>query len=332
MTPSATGALPPGAVRAAKAAAILVVLGFCAWAVAGHWSEARAALATTTLRWPALAASALSVLAAYAVLIQVWRAILAGAGERLPFWPAARIWTVSNLGKYVPGKVWQMSAMAVMARERGVSGVAAAGSAVLSTLVTLATGFAVTLLTGARVLPDRRMAVAAALVAVLAVAATPFLLPVGERILARVLRRDVAFPRLAPSSLFVAVLGTSLGWLLLGMGFHFLARGLGAGDLAPGLSIAVFVGSYLIGFLAVFAPGGIGVRESAMGFALARVGAGAGEVLVLVAASRLWLTLIEIAPALVFLAMGALRGSGPPPAPAVPPTTVPPTRDAPRAP
>ena len=42
---------------------------------------------------------------------------------------AARIWTVSNLGKYLPGKVWAIAGMALMARQAGVSPAAATGSA-----------------------------------------------------------------------------------------------------------------------------------------------------------------------------------------------------------
>jgi glycosyltransferase 2 family protein len=298
-----------GVLAFAKFAALAVVLAWCVWYVWRHWADARLALATTQPRWSLLAASAAVVLAAYAVLIQVWRSILAGAGEHLPYGPAARIWTVSNLGKYVPGKVWQMSAMALMAREQGVSGVAAAGSSVLSQLVTLVTGLAVTVMTGAGVLPDRRAAIAAALVSLVALAVMPVGLPIGERLLRRVTGRDVTFPRLAPRAFVVAVVGSTLGWLLLGTAFHLLGRGLGVVDLPLPASIAAFVGSYLAGFLALFSPGGVGVREGTMQGMLRGLGVPEGEALVLVVASRLWLTVLEILPALVFIAAGGLRRS-----------------------
>ena len=290
-------------------AALAVVLAWCVVYLARHWGEAERALATTRPRWSMLAASAAVVLGAYAILIQVWRSILAGAGEHLPYGSAARIWTVSNLGKYVPGKVWQMSAMALMAREQGVSGVAAAGSSVLSTLVTLVTGLAVTVMTGAGVLPDRRAAIAAALASLVALAVMPVGLPIGERLVRRATGRDVTFPRLAPRAFVIAVVGSSLGWLLLGTGFHLLARGLGVVDLALGASVAVFVGSYLAGFLALFSPGGVGVREGTMQGMLRGLGVPEGEALVLVVSSRLWLTVLEILPALIFLLVGGLRRS-----------------------
>jgi glycosyltransferase 2 family protein len=294
-------------IAVAKYAALGVVLLWCVRYLAAHWAEAQHALATTSPRWTLLAASAVVVLGAHAVLIQVWRSILAGAGERLAYLPAARIWTVSNLGKYVPGKVWQMSAMALMAREQGVSGVAAAGSSVLSVLVTLVTGFAVTVMTGAGVLPDRRAALVAALATIAALVVMPVGLPLGERLVRRATGREVTFPRLAPRAFVVAVVGSSLGWLLLGSGFHLLGRGLGVVDISLPASVAAFVGSYLAGFLALFAPGGVGAREGVMQGMLHGLGVPDGEALVLVVASRLWLTVLEILPALVFIAAGALR-------------------------
>lgn len=288
-------------------AALAAVLVWCVAYLARHSDEAQRALAATRPRWGLLAASAAVVLAAYAILIQVWRSILGGAGEHLAYGPAARIWTVSNLGKYVPGKVWQMSAMALMARAQGVSGVAAAGSSVLSTLVTLVTGLAVTVMTGAGVLPDRRAAVAAALATLVALGVMPVGLPLGERLVRRATGRDVTFPRLAPRAFVVAVVGSSAAWLLLGGGFHLLGRGLGVVDVPLPASIAAFVGSYLVGFLALFAPGGVGAREGAMQGMLRGLGVAEGEALVLVVASRLWLTVLEIAPALVFIAIAAVQ-------------------------
>jgi uncharacterized membrane protein YbhN (UPF0104 family) len=293
-----------------KYVALAIVLAWCVRYFVRHWDEAEQALAGTHPRWSLVLGSAVVVLGAYAVLIQVWRAILTGAGERLAYGAAARIWMVSNLGKYVPGKVWQMSAMAMMAREQGVSGVAAAGSSVLSQLVTLVTGFAVTVTTGAGVLPDRRAAIAAVLASVLALAVMPIGLPIGERLLRRALGRDVTFPRLAPGAFAIAVVGSSIGWLLLGIGFYLLGRGLGVVDLPLPASIAAFVGSYLAGFLALFSPGGVGVREGTMQGILRGLGVPEGEAIVLVVASRLWLTVLEIVPALLFLAAGAMRRPG----------------------
>ena len=145
--------------------------------MARQWGPVRAALADVSIRWHYVALSALLVLGSYAVLIQAWRLLLGGWGARLGFWDGARIWTVSNLGKYVPGKVWQIGTMAVMAQQVGVPGVAAAGAALFSALITLASGFAVVALTGARLLPVPGGAVTLLVVVLVGLLLAPLILP-----------------------------------------------------------------------------------------------------------------------------------------------------------
>ena len=49
----------------------------------------------------------------YAMQIESWRRILAGWGQHLAFGPAARTWSVANLGRYVPGKVWSVAGLEI---------------------------------------------------------------------------------------------------------------------------------------------------------------------------------------------------------------------------
>jgi hypothetical protein len=76
------------------------------------------------LQWPPVILATALVFAAYAVLIEAWRRMLTalapGNDAELGFGSAARIWFVSNLGRYVPGKVWSNGAMAMLAHRAGV--------------------------------------------------------------------------------------------------------------------------------------------------------------------------------------------------------------------
>ena len=58
-------------------------------------------------------------------------------------WSAARIWTVSSLGKYLPGKVWAVAGMALMAQRARRRPWAATGSAVMLQALAIGTGAAV---------------------------------------------------------------------------------------------------------------------------------------------------------------------------------------------
>lgn len=302
------------AVVAAQLAIFAVVIWFAGRTLAGQWGAVRAAGHNVHLRWTFLVGSCLAVLAAYAVLIQSWRLLLGAWGARLPFGDAARIWSVSNLGRYIPGKVWQIGAMGAMAQRRGVSPIAAAGSALVSTVVTTIAGFAVAAVAGARLLALSPIALVVIAAFVLGLLLAPPMLRFAWRLLARLTGRQLEIPSLRPRLLWLIALLAALAWCLFGTGFELLAFGLLGGiPTSPALYIATYAGSYVLGYIVLIVPAGVGVREGAMQAALANAGLDPGATLILVVVSRLWITLLEIAPALLFLAHGALRGSSPAP-------------------
>jgi hypothetical protein len=90
-------------------------------ALNGQWRQAGERLESIHVGWSWVGLATIIVFLTYALLIETWRRVLMASGETLPFMVAARIWFVSNLGKYVPGKVWSIAAMTVMAREQSVS-------------------------------------------------------------------------------------------------------------------------------------------------------------------------------------------------------------------
>jgi len=285
------------------------VLAFVALKLAQQWPAVRDALGQATPDWAALGASGIVVLLTYALLIETWRIVLAGWGHPLPFWDAARIWTISNLGKYIPGKVWALSAMAVMSEARGVSPVVAAAASLLITIINTVVGFVVVAATGARVLDLPPVAIAAIAAAGIAVVLAPPLLPRFGALAGRMLGREVVIPHLPFSAVALSAVATAAAWLGYGLAFRlFVAGVLGAAPGSYALYTAVFAGSYLVGFVALFAPGGVGVREVVMAAGLRRAGFATGPAYLVVVASRLWLTVLEIVPALLFIGHGFTRG------------------------
>ncbi|HEU4643901.1 MAG TPA: lysylphosphatidylglycerol synthase domain-containing protein [Gemmatimonadaceae bacterium] len=287
----------------AKIAFAAAVAAAVAVALVRQWGAVRAAAAQAHPRWGWIVLSSLVVLANYALLIEAWRTIVAGWGGRLSFTEGARIWSISNLGRYVPGKVWQMGTMAVMAQERGVSGIAAAGAAVINTLINTVAGFVVLAGTGASVLRIPPVGTAAIVALGVGLLLAPRLLPWLAALAGKVLRRELVVGRIPHRAIWLAALISAASWIVYGLAFRLLAVGvLGRATGAPGLYVAVFTGSYLAGFLALIVPGGLGVREVVMATALRQAGFGTGEAILLVVASRIWLTILEIVPAILFMA------------------------------
>jgi hypothetical protein len=277
-----------------------------------NWDDYEHAFAQSSPDWGLLTLSSLLVLVAYAVLIQTWRQVVVAWGERLAFPDAMRIWFVSNLGKYVPLKVWSIAVMGSLAQEQGISPAAAMGSSVVVQLVNLVTGFGVFFIAGAHVMdvPAGAMAGVIGLGAVLFVA--PWLVPAGVRLLNSATGRQVTLPHLPPSAIWWAAAGTALAWVLYGVAFQLFAAGMMDAPASGTLGdwTAVFIGPYLVGFIAIVAPGGIGVREVAMAEALQRTGLAVGAVAaLLVVSSRVWLTILEIIPGVLFLLVRPSRRS-----------------------
>ncbi len=305
-------ARPPAGSRRWWTVAQIVLLAATAYfvvrAVSGQWDALRDTARDITLRWPWILVSVAGVLCVHALLIQTWRLLLGGWGSALPFGAALRIWTISNLGKYLPGKVWSIGAMGVMSQREGVSGVAAGGAALLNALLNLGAGFGVVALSGAGALDRvgpwiRNTAWICSLLFVMGVALLPRLLPLVLRRIAQ--WRGVAlFEQHVPArTLWIVTALHTLSWVGYGLAFLAFTRGvLPAIAGAPSLFVAVYAASYVLGYLALFAPGGLGVREGAMALLLVALGlASTPDATLLSAASRVWLTVVEVLPGLIAL-------------------------------
>lgn len=298
-----------------QVAFIAAAVVFAGMYIAGQWGDARGELASVRPRPARLAAATALVLATYALLIQLWRAVLVRWGATLDFVAAARIWSVSNLGRFVPGRVAQIGAMAYMARARGVSAVAATGSALLNTAINIAAGMLVALAAGGRLLEHLRpgasqVALVLVGVAVVGLVALPWVLPWAITTAARLLRRDIAeVPYMPWSAVWLTAAGNIVAWLLYGFAFQLFTAGvLGTAAGALPAYIAVYTGSYIIGYLMIFAPGGLVFREGALIAGMVALGlATTPEATVVAVTSRLWLTVLEVVPGLLFLAYGAVR-------------------------
>jgi len=295
----------------AKIAFAVAVVVAVAYALVREWKPVTAAMHEARPQWGMLALASAIVLVNYALLVEAWRIVLAGwEGERrgkdaatLGFWESARIWSVSNLGRYIPGKVWQMGSMALMAQERGASGVTAAGAAVVVTLINTVAGFVVLALTGAGVLHVPPLGIAVIGLLGVGLLLAPQLIPWMGNLAGRILRRPVVVGRIPHTAIWLAALISAASWIVYGVAFRVLAVGvLGVATGAVGTYIAVFTASYLAGFLALIAPGGVGVREIVMFAGLRQAGFTGGQATLLVVSSRVWLTILELVPAVLFLA------------------------------
>ncbi len=294
---------------------VALVVWFVFRAVSGHWDAIRVNASALHPDWRGVVGASVTVAAGYAMLIAAWRRLLVIWGSPLRITDATRIWFVSSLGKYVPGKLWSIGAMAVLARDAGASPVAATGSAIIMQLVNIAAGFVVVVVAGAgdflAQYPILRVgAVVAIAASVVGLLIGPQLLVWTVRVATRTFRQPMPeLPAITRGALLLIFLANVCAWIAYGVAFGMFWNAiLGRDGGISAASLAVYTASYLMGFLALVVPGGLGVRESALiGLLVALRLATPADAALLAASSRIWLTVLEILPGLVFLPGMSLR-------------------------
>ncbi len=290
--------------RLVQAAVAIAVIYFLATKLAANWSDLRAKPIRWELHWEYIAASLIVTWAMYAVLVWGWRAILHGWRYWIRAVDAARVWTVATLGQFVPGKVWAIAGMAVLAQRYDVPGGAAMGSAIVMQLVALATGAVMALaFTGTRLLDQvSGGSIGAIVVAVLAVAAVMGLtVPSVTRRIGFLIRRPDAMQPVEPGALAGALLANFVAWAGYGLALQLLAQGaLPSARLSWADATGAYAAAYIIGYLAFFLPGGVGARELALA-TLLKGQIGLGPAAALAIASRVVVTVNQVGAALPFL-------------------------------
>ncbi|MDT4894512.1 MAG: glycosyltransferase 2 family protein [Pseudonocardiales bacterium] len=286
-----------------KAAFGVAVLAFGAAYIAGRWDELRVALHGARPGWIVLAV-AFAALGQYAAVFG-FRAILTALQHRLGILAVARIYFVSQLGKYIPGAVWPIVAITEMSRRLGVSRRAAALSGVLGMIFSMVVGglvgIVLVLVGAAQRTPQLWWLLLALPVAVLAV--HPRVVAAAVRIALRVTRRESVEFKMHGAALRGSLGWPAVSWVLLGLQCWALVVALG-GPVASSLAGAVggFALAYVAGTLFVPAPAGVGVREAVLGVALTGVVSHSGsfthdKVVLVVLLSRILLALLDFGQA-----------------------------------
>lgn len=284
-------------------------------------------------RWAPLVASFVLLVGVYVAHALLWRRILTDLRIGRPPVPTTlRIYFLAGLGRYLPGRLWQLAGMAVFSKRAGLAPGSAAAAHVLGTLGFLTTGLFFLGLT----LPDWRTALGAAggaappvgplalgtavLVVGGAVLWVIVATPLGHGLRTRLVRLagsrageklGAAFEladRIRPADAAAWAGGYAVTWVVLGVAFAMFAAAFVPGAFAAarflGGTVAV---SYLAGLLFVAAPAGIGVREFVMGVLLYQIMPEPGAALVVSVLSRVWFTAAELAPLGVLALVPALR-------------------------
>jgi uncharacterized membrane protein YbhN (UPF0104 family) len=136
---------------------------------------------------------------------------------------------------------------------------------------------------------------------------TPLLHRITGKLLTRLLKREIRFPRLSFTRLLRIIFWYGLNWGIWCLSFYFLAGSLVEGPIPFNIAFAFgLAGS--IGIMAVFAPGGLGVREGILTGYLTLAGLELPVATTIAVTSRLWFLSGEL---FIFLVASALKANRP---------------------
>ncbi|MBO0830932.1 MAG: flippase-like domain-containing protein [Actinobacteria bacterium] len=274
---------------------VAAAVALAGYALARDWTGIRHALAQLGF-WPVVGALG-AVLLTYAVAVEPFRLLLRSLGSPLPYSAAAKVVFIGQLGKYLPGKVSSLVASMELGRAYQVPRSRSASALVLQLLVGVVTALIAAVVT----LPFVRGSLPSwwAVLAVPVVLALlyPRVLNGIISLLLRVARQPPLEKPLTVSALVRPMAWFMVSWLLYGLQIWILAVTLGS---PPGKTALVAVGGFAVawaaGFVIVFVPAGVGVRDFLLlGVLTPLWPAHSGDALVVVLASRLITTVADLA-------------------------------------
>lgn len=297
--------------RVAAAIFVIVGLAFLGVLVARQWGRLDTLLRDVSAApWsvdPVWLAVSVAVATANLLLMSgVWVRLYRAGGGAVGFAEGLRIWSATNMGRYIPGKVWHLAGLTAYLRNRGLAGAAGLVSAVAFQVLVLVTGAAsaaIVVLGRPELLPGGTALRVGAAVLLLAVLLHPRILAGATRLAARLTREspDPGAERIEGAALLRGGVVLMVSWIVSGVSLWLALRGLLPG---PGYGLlettGIYAASYVAGYLAFVSPGGLLVREGAMVALLVSLGGlGAAVAGVVAIAYRLLVTVSEV----LFLAL-----------------------------
>jgi glycosyltransferase 2 family protein len=210
---------------------------------------------------------------AWMVTAWSWGKTLEAFGYKLRYRDIYTIYFRSMPAKYLPGKVWQLAGSTYIAAQKGVPEGANIGSfliaqaySVLSgvTLIIAAFAFGIMEKSGEELALFRWTAIPILIVLIILVIRPVLIERMMNWVLPIFKRQKVNIDIKISTSLWL-YLAFLIPWFIFGISFWLLANSLthvSAGLLVP--LTAIQAAGTVIGFLTIFAPGGLGVKEASI--------------------------------------------------------------------
>ncbi|MBN2857877.1 MAG: flippase-like domain-containing protein [Candidatus Delongbacteria bacterium] len=202
----------------------------------------------------------------------VWKYLIRSMGEKINTLSALRIWFISNLGRYIPGKVFQVAGLVYLTGGEGISRSKAVQSVLYSQITANGLGLfmglgLLSLNSGEGSFPNHFHIILILIAVFIMIIWFPALFMRSSNFMLKRMKKETIEQSVSQKSYMIYLILQIINWLLMSLAFLFLISSYTNISLVkePALMFILPL-SWTIGLLAVFAPGGVGVREGAMSY------------------------------------------------------------------
>ncbi|UCG92403.1 MAG: flippase-like domain-containing protein [candidate division WOR-3 bacterium] len=244
-----------------------------------------------------LAVSFLFLFVNFLIFVEGWRAIIRALGGTITFKNSFWIMSSSQIAKYVPGGIWFALGRVYLSKLEKLKGEIAAVSVIIETGLTFLVGIVLLFLSFGfseqRTFANFYFAIP--IFFMFLIVLYPPLLNRLLNVAMRVLKRPaitlrISYIRLLRLSFYFFGL-----WLAQIIGFYFLINSMYPIALSKLFNLAAaYTLSWMVGFIVIFAPAGLGVREGTMSLLLSPI-LPMPLAIAISFIARVWITVFEIA-------------------------------------
>jgi len=243
----------------------------------------------------------------------VWRFLIQKLGGELSKKQAMRIWFLANTGRYLPGKIWSQAGIVILGEKEGIKKSISVQSLIYSQFYSILVGLFIVMIVFKNYLKDNGylnipdISLYIILIITSIVVFNPKILnKILNFLLVKFLKRDKLNEKennlLNRKDILLFVMLQLINWINIGFTFYlFTVAFTGNFNLifdSPEF-LFIFPAAWTLGLLAVFTPGGIGVREGILILFLTSI-LGPELALVLPWINRIWVTAVEFIFAVIF--------------------------------
>lgn len=232
-------------------------------------------------------------------LAYIWKRILRYMGQDIANIEAWKIFSLSSLGRYLPGKIWLFAGKIALAKRKGIKIAETSTSMVLEILGNTLGAALICLLSwllvGGNTVFSRWSLVALPAILVAFLVIHPGILFPVVNYLLRLVKRPPLQVCFTARAIGFIVVAYAIDWFYQGILYFFLLRlfdvSLSFSQMPDLILINSF--SWLVGFFSFLTPGGLGIREGIMIELLNTIGVDKLTAVNLSFAARIWMTIPE---------------------------------------